>query len=188
MSQRVADIRMTADQYEELGRAGVFDRDKRLELLEGEIHEMAPIGSRHITMVNRLAKFLIRSVGESVIVNIQNPVRLSDLSEPVPDLSVVKFREDEYLDSMATASDVLLLIEVADSSLYTDRRIKLPLYAIAGIPEAWIVNLRDQKIEVFTKPVNGTYSSAEAFARGAVIHPTATDGVAIKVDDVFDRF
>lgn len=184
MSQRIANLHITTDEYEEIGRAGLFDPEKRLELLEGEIYEMAPTGSRHVKTVNRLAKVIYRSSIDSVIVNIQNPIRLSDLSEPVPDLALVNLRVDEYGDALAGATDVLLLIEVADSSTGTDRKVKLPLYAIAEIPEVWLVDINQQKIVVFTAPVNGDYSVITEFTEGMIVRSSNVIGLEIPVNEI----
>jgi Uma2 family endonuclease len=175
---------MTADTYQEIGRAGLFDPTLRLELLDGEIYEMSPIGSRHAACVDRLSNLLNRLVGRSFIVRTQNPIRLSDLSEPVPDLSLADWRDDFYEKALPIANAVHLVIEVADTSLRTDRLIKTNLYAVAGIPETWVVDLLAQKIEVFTVPVKGTYSELATFTRGQVIRSTTITGLEITVEQI----
>lgn len=127
---------------------GILAEDERIELVEGEIVAMAPIGSRHLGCVNFLTRQLSKALDGLAIVSVQNPVSLDDFSEPQPDLAVLRFRSDDYREAVPTAADVLLLIEVADASLDFDRRVKVPLYASAGIPEVWVVDLVQTRIEV----------------------------------------
>lgn len=184
MSQRIPNVKMTADAYQEIGRAGLFDPTLRLELLDGEIYEMSPTGSRHAACVKRLSAYIQRLRLESFIVSTQDPIRLSDLSEPVPDIALVAWREDFYESELPTANAVHLVIEVADTSLRTDRSVKTNLYAVAQIPETWVVNILEQQIEVFTEPVGGTYRSVANFSRGDVIRSVNVTGLEITVIDI----
>lgn len=184
MSQRIVDITMTADQYEEFGRTGLLDPTRRLELLEGEIYEMSPTGSRHAACVNRLDRIFHHILGPEWIVSIQNPVRLSDLSEPVPDVAILKFRDDDYEDQHPRPSDVRLLIEVADSSVGTDRTVKLNLYALANIPEVWLVNLRDRVVEIFSEPSKGNYSARKEYSIGDEVTSPTLPNVKFKVSEI----
>lgn len=188
MSQRIADIRMTADEYDQLGRAGLLDPTRRLELLEGEIYDMSPTGSRHLACVNRLSRLFHRIAGTELIVSIQNPIRLSDLSEPVPDVSILNFRDDDYEDALPKAGDVKLLIEVADSSVGTDRTIKLNLYALAGIPEVWLANLRDKSVELFVEPSKGSYLTVTQYSLADEVTSRSLPNVSIKVSDIFRKY
>ena len=147
--------RFTVDEYHRMAEAGILGEDDRVELIEGEIVYMSPIGGRHIACVNDLNGLLVPREGEGAIVSIQNPVRLGDHVEPEPDVTVLRWREGYRAGEMPTAADVLLLIEVADSSLNYDRQVKLRLYARALIPEVWIVNLQDRSIELYTGPSSG---------------------------------
>ncbi len=132
--------RFTVHDYHRMGEAGILHEDDRVELIEGELVEMAAIGTRHLTCVNGLTRMLVRGVGDEAIVSVQNPVRLDEHSEPQPDLTVLRMRD--YRESLPVPEDVLLLIEVSDTTLAYDRGVKLPLYARSGIREVWIVDLR----------------------------------------------
>ncbi len=120
-----------------MAEVGLLSEDSRVELIEGEIIEMSPIGSTHGGTVNRSSKLLHRELDDIAIVSVQNPVHIDDFSEPQPDLALLKPRKDFYSNSHPTPEDVLVVIEVADASVYYDRNVKPPLYARAGIPEAW---------------------------------------------------
>lgn len=147
-------------EYHRMSEAGILTEDDRIELIEGELTEMSPIGSRHAACVMRLTKLLERAVGERYIINIQNPVRLDDLSEPEPDVAVLRYREDFYAESHPAPQDALLLIEISDTSLDYDRTVKLPLYAKHEIPEVWIVDLQSSRsIEVYTNPDGDRYTA-----------------------------
>src|SRR5438270_525139 len=141
----------TVAEYEEMASAGVLNEDERLELIEGEILAMAPIGGLHIQMVNRLNRLLVLLLKDQAVVSIQNPVRLSN-SEPQPDVAVLRALVESRPAGVPRASDVILLIEVADTSVALDRTIKVPLYGREGIPEAWLVDLTQGAIEVYRGP------------------------------------
>ncbi len=129
----------SVDDYYRMADAGVFPIDARVELIDGEVVEMFSIGNRHIGAVIRLTTLLSRKVGASALVSVQNPVRLNDFSEPQPDIALLKPRKDFYSNAHPTPAAALLIIEVADTSVNFDRRVKLPLYARAGIPETWVM-------------------------------------------------
>jgi Uma2 family endonuclease len=131
--------RFTVHDYHRMGEAGILHEDDRVELIEGEIVEMAAIGTRHFSCVNGLTRLLVRGVGDEAIVSVQNPVRLDEHNEPQPDLTVLRVRD--YRESLPVPEDVLLLIEVSDTTLRYDRGVKLPLYARAGIREVCILDL-----------------------------------------------
>ena len=151
----------TVADFHRMGEAGILGEDERLELIEGEIVEMTPIGSPHGGRIKRLNRLLTRAVGEQAIVAVQDPVVLGEHSEPEPDLALLRPRADFYTDSHPQASDVLLLIEVADSSFQTDRDIKVPLYARHGIPEVWIVAIGERQVLRFALPDQGAYQVQE---------------------------
>jgi Uma2 family endonuclease len=162
---------------------GILAEDERVELLEGAIYPMSPIGSWHAACINRLVAFLIRALGQRVIVSPQNPIRLSDESEPQPDIAVLRPREDFYAGALPRGEDVLLVVEVAEASLFFDRAVKLPLYAKAGIPEVWLVDLKHEVVERHTRPLHGRYAEAATFQRGEVID-SPTLGLSIAVEDI----
>lgn len=152
-----------------MGETGIIAPGCRVELINGEIIEMSPIKSPHAGTVKLLNRLLGKLLGDDVVISVQDPVELGIYSEPEPDLAILKYREDLYIHSHPQPSDVLLIIEVADSSLEKDREIKLPLYAAAGIGETWIVNLRDQQIEVSTEPTSKGYSNNHIYRKGDTI-------------------
>lgn len=170
---------ITVTEYHRMGEAGILTREDRVELIEGELIAMAPIGSNHSGTVNSLTRALVRAVGDRGVVGVQNPVRLDDLSEPEPDFSVMKPRDDDYRRATPRPDEVLLIVEVAESSLAYDRTVKRSLYARHGIPEFWIVNLVAGEIEVCRDPEGETYKSVEPFGPDAVLELQALPGATI---------
>ncbi len=176
--------RFTVEEYELMGRTGILGEDDRTELLDGEIVSMSPIGPRHASVVDIVAEqFFARALGR-VTIRIQNPVRLPPGSEPQPDIVIARRRRDHYASGHPTAEDTHLVVEVADSSLATDRAIKLPIYARQAIPEVWIVDLAARRIHVHTDPVDGAYRTVRTLGPGDVLVPTALADVRIAVDDI----
>ncbi len=173
----------TAAEYEQMVAAGVLGEDDRVELVEGEIVEMAPVGARHAASVNALARLLQRQVGDRALVSVQNPVRLSPRSEPQPDLAVLAWRDDGYRDELPGPADVLLVVEVAESSVATDRDVKLPLYGRAGIGEAWLVDLPAGTIEVHTGPSPAGYRGRSVHGIGALVSPVGLAAVVVAVGE-----
>jgi Uma2 family endonuclease len=164
--------------------AGILTEDDRVELIEGEIVQMAAIGSRHAACVNRLNRMLVQQAGETAVVHVQNPVRLSDLTEPQPDLAVLRAREDFYAARHPVPADTLLVIEVSHTTLGYDREIKIPLYALAGIPEVWIVDVEGELVEVYREPSGHQYAVQENARRGAVLRPLLVPGIALPVENI----
>lgn len=152
MAAQLLRRRFTVQEYHRMGQAGILGEDDRLELLQGEIVEMAHIGSRHQSVVDRLAMLFFNRVGDAVVVRVQGPVRLAEDSEPQPDLMLLRSREDFYASAHRGPDDVLLLVEVSDTSTEYDREVKLPLYASYGITEVWLVDLEEATIEVCRAP------------------------------------
>jgi len=167
-----------------MARAGVLTEDERVELVRGEIVPMSPIGSRHAACVSRLDMRLQQWARERFVVFVQNPIRLDDDSEPQPDLAVLKPRGDFYADAHPMPGDVLLVIEVADASVGYDREEKAPLYAGAGIPEMWLVDLSEAVIEVYSNPVDGIYSAVRQVARGGMLTSESLPGLSIRAEDI----
>ena len=147
-------------------QTGILQEDEHIELLAGEVREMSPIGSRHVACVNRLNTILNLHVRGQAIISIQNPIRLSDYSEPEPDIAVLHVRADYYASSLATPDDIMLVAEVADRSLEYDRDEKLPRYAEAMIPEVWVIDLNHDTIERYLRPLQGRYAEAVTYQRG----------------------
>lgn len=167
-----------------MARAGVLRPGERLELIDGRILVKPPISSASAGTVNRLTRWLATALGERAIVSVQNPVRLDDLNEPEPDLAVLKPRDDFYAEAHPGPSDALLLVEVSDSSLVFDRKIKLPLYASHGIPEVWVVNLIEGVIEVFREPSGREFGQALRLSRTDELSSETLSGLKISVSDL----
>lgn len=174
----------TVGEYHRMGEAGILGEDDRVELIEGEIVEMTPIGARHAHSVSVLSNLLSQQLARRFIVNSQNPVRLSERSEPQPDLSVLRWRDDFYLQQLPTPADVVLVAEVGDSSVAFDRAIKLPIYARAGIGEVWIVDLPAGVIDVHLEPSAAGYGHIRIYRPGQVLSATVVDGIALDVSQV----
>lgn len=151
--------RFTVDEYYRMGEAGIFGEDDRVELLDGQIYVMSPIGSEHASCVDRLTRLFVRRAGDDVIVRIQNPIRLNEASEPEPDLALLHPRDDAYASEHPGPEDTMLVVEVADTSLSFDRDVKLPLYAAAGLPEVWLVDLEADTIHVYRDPSDDRYTT-----------------------------
>jgi Uma2 family endonuclease len=175
--------RFTVDEYYKMAKAGILREDDRVELIEGEIFTMSPIGSRHAACVTNLTNVFVLGVGARAIVRVQNPIRLSRRSEPQPDVALLRPREDRYTRSHPGPEDVLLVMEVAETSLAYDRR-KLSRYAEAGIPEAWLFNLVAGQVEVHREPVDGRYRQVQVLGRDAVLSPLAFPDLSMPVNDV----
>ena len=149
--------RLTVDQYYRMAEAGILKEDDRVELIEGEIIDMPPIGIDHAYFVNRLTSLFIQSVGLQANVSSQNPIRLNSRSDPQPDIALLRYRDDFYRHAHPRPEDMILLVEVSDTTLRYDTEVKLPLYARHEIPEVWIVDLEHQRLEVFRRPEEGVY-------------------------------
>ena len=176
--------KLTADQYQRMGETSILHEDDRVELLEGELYEMSPIGDWHNSCVDRFTWRLGADLGGRAILRIQGSFRLSPSSEPQPDILVLRFRPDFYLNAPPGPQDVLLLIEVADASLAYDRDFKLPLYARAGIPEVWIANRLAERFEVYRDPKDGAYRSMTFVERGGSVSPVAFPDLTIQVKEI----
>ncbi|BAY38367.1 hypothetical protein NIES2111_27140 [Nostoc sp. NIES-2111] len=148
----IASKRFTVDEYHRLIELGFFTEDERVELITGEIFQMTSKGKPHAVCETRLERELYKLIGDMATLRGQQPITLSNYSEPEPDRVIVKNRDDDYFNSHPTVTDILLLIEIADSSLKYDKEIKLPVYAEAGINDYWIFNLVDNHLECYSEP------------------------------------
>ena len=180
----VARYKFDVRQYSAMAEAGVLKEDERVELIDGEIVAMSAAGPEHIASVNIGAELLFAGVRRRAIVSVQSPIELDDRHRPEPDITLLRRRGDFYRSRMAGADDVFLVIEVADSSLEYDLRIKLALYARFGIPETWIANIRARTIEAYTDPSGGEYTTRRTFHPGQTVSPAAFPDVALPVADV----
>ena len=152
MTIAIAPHRFTVADYHKMGEAGILNEDDRVELIDGAIVDMTPIGWGHLATVDRLNDLFVRGLGDQVIVRVQGSIQLHELSEPQPDLVLLRRRTDFYATRAAGPADTLLVIEVADSSLRYDREVKVPLYARAGVLEVWLVDLQDKSITAYREP------------------------------------
>lgn len=172
--------RFTAAEYHLMGEAGIFHEGDRVELIDGEVLEMNPIGDRHVRCVNRLTVVFVRfadgpeSAGRYEV-NVQNPVALGEYGEPQPDLALV---ESQPVGRLPGPGEISLLVEVAETSLAFDRDVKLPRYAEAGVPETWIVNLGENVVEVYSDPGPERYRVVSRFGRGERVGSATIPGLA----------
>ena len=158
-------------EYDELIDTGFFTGKKRVELIEGELIEKMTQGDPHIGCINRLNRIFTRNLGDDFIVSIQNAIVVNPYSAPEPDVAILRFREDFYASGKAKPEDVFLVVEVSDSTVRYDRQTKMPLYAAAGIEEAWLVNLPRKVLEVYRSPVGGKYGVVQKLGKTDSIAP-----------------
>ena len=177
--------RFDTEEYHRMVDAEVLSEDDRVELIEGEIVEMTPIGARHVNCVNRLTRALSRYAGDDYLVSVQNPLRLDEDNEPQPDLALL--RESDDPGELPTAADVALVVEVAETSLRYDRETKLPLYAKAGIPEVWLLDLNGETVEVYSAPGSSGYTRVERYGHGQELRSESLPDLALDVDNALGR-
>jgi Uma2 family endonuclease len=176
--------RFDVEQYHLMNIPGILTEDDRVELINGEIVEMSPIGRFHAAYVNRLTSLFTKLLGDLVIVSVQNPVILNNLSEPQPDVTLLKPKRDFYKSGIAQVSDVFLLVEVADTTLKYDRDIKIPLYAKNGVAEVWLVNIVEQIIVVYSQPKTDGYQEVKIFQPGDNLILTAFPNISFAVNQI----
>lgn len=175
--------RFTVEDYHRMVDAGVLQESSRVELLDGEVLVMAPIGRRHSASVMRLTRYFSAVAGRA-IVSAQGPCRLDLWSEPQPDVLLLAEREDFYAEGHAGPEDILLLVEVSHSTLRFDREVKLPKYAQTGVAEFWIVGIEADHVEVYTDPVDDHYARKEIHSRGGEIRPRAFPDFPVPVEAI----
>jgi len=183
MTTQIQKRLFTVAEYHEMAKAGIL-AERGLELINGEIIEMSPIGSKHAKYVNIISRLLGNLLGEELIISSQNPVIANDLSEPEPDFAILRFRADYYEDELPHGQDVLLIIEVADSSISYDRKVKLPLYAASGVSECWIVDILKKEIQVHWQAEGNTYRFRELVRIGDTIEAKSID-LKLEVGAIF---
>jgi len=178
--------KLNVDDYHRMAETGILGEDKRVELLDGDLIDMAPIGQDHAATVNGLNRALFLACGDRAIVSIQNSVRLNRFSEPQPDAALFRPRADNYRTGAPPGpADTLLLIEVADSTLRYDRTVKLPLYARAGIAEVWIVDLQRRMVDVHRSPAGDAYTTVETHGPDATVSLSQAPDIAVDLRRVF---
>ncbi len=178
-------FKLTVEQYHRMGEAGILHEDDRVELIDGELIRMAPIGSLHGGLVSRLTRLLVERSAGRAVVSPQNPVILSNVTEPQPDLSVLRWRADDYMSVVPVAADALLVVEVADSTLRYDRDVKLRYYAQSGVPEVWIVDARRRQLLVYREPAGQGYRESSVLLEGEAAACAALPGLRIEVRELF---
>jgi Uma2 family endonuclease len=177
--------RLTVADYHRLGEARVLGEDDRVELLEGQLVDMAPIGPRHALAVDALTELLVMAAAGQAVVRVQNPIVLDDGSEPQPDFTLLRKPWHGYPDAHPRPPDVYLLIEVADSSLEFDLGAKLELYARAGIREFWVVDLTSNRVLVHRNPGDGSYGAISSIDMSGVLQVEALPGVTVAAAQIF---
>jgi Uma2 family endonuclease len=187
MLTQVASRRFSVAEFQRMARAGIFDEDDRLELLDGEVIQMNPVGRRHVATVNRLTRMFARLFAERVLISVQNPLVLDPTAEPEPDLVLLRPRQDDYELSLPTGTDAYLVVEVAETTLAYDSTRKARAYARGGVPALWVVALgrtaaRD-RILVFQDPAEGSYASHRQANRGDVLLIPGLTDISVAVND-----
>jgi Uma2 family endonuclease len=185
MSVQLLRRKFTVEQYHKMVDSGILSEEDRVELIRGEIIDMAAIGKKHAAAVRRLDKLLSAKLQERAILDTQNPVVLDDTSEPQPDVALLRPREDFYETAHPQAEDIFLLIEVADSTVKYDREVKIPLYAENNIIEVWLVDVNQQIVEVFREPANAGYQNIQTFPQNQTLSIKAFPDVNITVNEIF---
>lgn len=174
----------TVSEYHQMMDSGILREDDRVELIEGEVIEMSPIGSRHAACVKRLNRWLSERVGQRAIVGVQDPIRLGERSEPQPDLALLRPRPDFYGQAHPEPQDVFLVVEVAETSADYDREVKVPLYARAGLVEVWLVDIAARVIEVYRQPGPTGYRQMQRLSPGQQLSSAVWPDVSLPVDEI----
>jgi Uma2 family endonuclease len=184
MATELTPRRFTVDEYHRMVEAGILSEDERIELIHGEILRMSPIGGRHVEIVGKLTHLLVQAAGTAWRVNVQSPISLPPYGEPQPDFALVQSRS--YGGMLPRPEDVLMVIEVADTSLSYDQEIKLPLYAQAAIPEAWIVDTNAATVKRHSEPMSGIYTSTKTAGPDMEIESAVLAGLNLNVDSILN--
>ncbi len=179
--------KFTVDDYHRMLDIGILSEDDRAELIDGEVRAMCAIDPIHAAIVNRFNNYLSAQIADRAILSVQNPVRLHDYTEPLPDLALLRWQDDFYAQRHPLPEDVLIIIEVANTSLVYDRKEKLPRYAAAGIPEVWLVNIARQTVEQYATPANGQYTYQQVIGRGQALTTRVINDIELSIDRIFGR-
>jgi Uma2 family endonuclease len=180
----IARYSFSVEEFHKLADAGVLNEDARVELIEGELIKMSPIGSPHAGVVEQLVYIFQKHTG-GYLVRTQNPIVLGEHSEPEPDIVLVRARNDFYKKAHPRPEDILLIVEVADTTIEYDRKVKVPLYAEHGIPEAWLIDLNRKQLEIHLQPSADGYRQTLKPARDAVVSPVSAPEVSIALVELF---
>ncbi|TYQ26882.1 Uma2 family endonuclease [Pseudanabaena sp. UWO311] len=177
--------KFTVQQYELMLEAGVFAESDRLELINGEIRVMSPIGRKHAACVAKTSRAFQIKLGNQAFIWTQNPIRLGDHSEPQPDLAILKWRDDFYAEALPTSDDILLIIEVADSTLAYDRDVKNTLYAANGIPEMWLFDVNKKVVEGYSQPSVSGYKRMQRYEQNETLAMLVFPDIVFSWEDIF---
>ncbi len=176
--------RFRAEDFRKMTEVGILPEESGWEVIDGYLIDKMSIGSRHAGTVIKIGKFFERLVGNETLVSVQNPIHINEYNEPEPDVALLKPREDFYTNSLPTAPDVLLLVEVSDSTVEYDREIKKTLYAQAEIVEYWLINLKNNTVEVYSQPKDGNYRLARILESGETIEAVAVTNLKLPIDEI----
>ena len=185
-SDTVHTHRWTVADYHKMAEVGLLAEDTPVELINGEIVEMVPIGSRHSSKVKQLIDLLSLPLHDKAILSVQDPIRLGEHSEPEPDIAILRRKQDYYASAHPTSQDVLLLLEVSDTTTRYDREVKIPLYACHGIPEVWLLDLQQQCLEIYLSPEQGKYQQMHRLLSGQA-SPAAFPDIIIQLSELFPQ-
>ena len=177
---------LTVDEYRKIGAAGIFREDDRIELIEGELVKMAPIGGKHLRLVNVLSGILAREAGAAAVVSTQNPVSLPPDNEPQPDIALLT-RDFANREDVPSARDVLLIIEVADTTLVYDRDTKVPLYGRFGIPEAWVIDAQTEAVSIYLEPGPKGYRRLLTPDKNEILTPSLMPEIKVRLSDIWRK-
>lgn len=175
---------ISVELYHYMAEKGMFEPDERVELIDGEIFTMSPVGSLHVRCVNFLTRALSRMLGDEYLVSVQNPIVSSNDTEPQPDVTILLSNSDLFKNQLPTGNDTVIVIEVADTSASFDRNRKFPKYAQAGIPEAWLIDLKRDVVEIHSDPGSSGYGDVQSFRRGERAVSKMIDTIDLSVDDI----
>ena len=177
-------MRFTRERFDAMIAAGVLQEDDRVELMDGEIYSQRPPGSRHIARTMRIQKCLEQLIGSKALISVQNPIALGELSEPQPDVAVLKLAKDFYESRLPECEDILWVVEVSDSTLAFDRNVKLPRYAAGRIPEVWIMDVELNHLTIYRAPEKERYLERTVYAKGSRIPLAAFPGRMLLAEDL----
>jgi Uma2 family endonuclease len=177
----------TIRDYARMREAGILNEDDRVELIDGEIYVMSPLGPRHVALLIRLNKLLVGAVQNEAVISPQNSIQLDDYTEPQPDLAVLHPQEDDYEAQLPQPDDIFFLIEIVDTTAEYDREVKLPRYATSRIAEVWVVDVNEQTVEQYTQVFEGNYTSVKKHFRGMTIQSTTVPRIRLNINQIFKK-
>lgn len=186
MTTQIVRRAFTVADYARMRECGILSEDDRVELIEGEVRIMSPIGPLHAAIVKRLNALISRLLPETLILSVQDPIQLNDYTEPQPDIAVLHYRADFYAQAHPVADDVLLVAEVSDTTLEYDRDQKLPRYAQANIAEVWIVDINNTTVEQYLQPRNGRYRVKQLYERSDTLTSQVVVELRMEIDALFN--